>query len=595
MARRRLIAPGRARTGTPGGLSRGSLLMDRLHARLAGFGHAATGFVSSPEPQTIGQLARGRQLLAGNHLFAGRLIQSTGGMIWDLPGQTAAFQRETQGCGWLDDLAAIGDARARTLSQTWVLGWAQRFGRGRGPGWTPELTGRRLIRWINHAIFLLRGMAPDRQKLFFDALARQTLFLARRWQAAPRGLPRIEALTGLIHASLSLTGMERHAEPAIAALAADCATVVDPGGGIPSRNPEELLQVLTLLNWATRALAEADRSVPAEISAAMVRIVPVLRALRHSDGSLARFHGGDRGVDGRLDHALATSGVKARGPAPALAMGYLRLTAGRTSLVIDAAPPATGGPGRDSVGVPPLAHASTLAFELTSGRRPLIVNCGSGATFGPEWHRAGRATPSHSTLGIDGFSSSRMPSGQAAFAEVPAHVPWEITPLPDGQRVETAHDGWAATHGLTHARTLDLAAHGRGLAGEDLLATLRADHEAAFRRALDDSGLQGIAFHIRFHLHPETDPSLDLGGAAVSIALRSGEVWVFRHDGRATLTLEPSVYFDSARLRPRPAQQIVLAGRATDFVTRVRWSLAKAQDTPYALRDLGPPDDESEP
>ena len=58
-------------------------------------------------------------------------------------------------------------------------------------------------------------------------------------------------------------------------------------------------------------------------------------------------------------------------------------------------------------------------------------------------------------------------------------------------------------------------------------------------------------FAIRFHLHPDVDATLDMGGTAVSMALRSGEIWVFRHDGAAELALEASVYLEKGRLKPR--------------------------------------------
>ena len=78
---------------------------------------------------------------------------------------------------------------------------------------------------------------------------------------------------------------------------------------MPTRNPEELLEVLTLLTWAVRALTEADRAIPEPLAAAIDRIAPALRALRHADGGLARFHGGGKGMEGRLDQALAAAGV----------------------------------------------------------------------------------------------------------------------------------------------------------------------------------------------------------------------------------------------------------------------------------------------
>ena len=72
----------------------------------------------------------------------------------------------------------------------------------------------------------------------------------------------------------------------------------------------------------------------------------------------------------------------------------------------------------------------------------------------------------------------------------------------------------------------------------------------------------------------------------MSLALKSGEIWVFRHDGRTKLSLEPSVHLEKGRLQPRATRQIVLSGLAGAFETRIGWTLAKAQDTPLAIRDL---------
>ena len=72
------MAQGKAAAPGPTGLS---ALGDRLAALFAFGGRAATGFVSQPEPKTIGSHARGRQLLAGNFLFAGRLVEAPGQLI----------------------------------------------------------------------------------------------------------------------------------------------------------------------------------------------------------------------------------------------------------------------------------------------------------------------------------------------------------------------------------------------------------------------------------------------------------------------------------------------------------------------------------
>lgn len=539
----------------------------------------ATGFASQPEPRTIGLYARGKQLLAGNFVSAGQVVERPGLPIWDVPFPDPAMLTEIHGFAWLDDLAAVGDAAARKRAQAWTWDWIARYGRGRGPGWTADLTGRRLIRWINHALMLLQGADKAQNDAYYRALSAQTVFLANRWKNAAPGLPRFEALTGLISAGLALDGMQAHVAPALAALARDCEAEIDIEGGIPTRNPEELLEVFTLLTWAAQALAEAGHMPPAEHLAAMERMAPTLRSLRHADGGLARFHGGGRGAEGRLDTALANAGVRPM-PSAGLAMGFARLSGGRTTLIVDAASPAEGAAGRR-------AHASTNAFELTSGRRPVVVSCGSGAPFGPDWRLAGRATASHSTLEIEGFSSSRLAGDADGPLAERAEVPTlRVLPGANGAGVHMAHSGWAATHGLCHVRDVMLTNDGRHLTGIDKLAAITTLEKRRFEKLMIDGRLKGVKFAVRFHIHPDVEARLDMGGTAISLALKSGEIWIFRQDGSALMSLDRSVYLEKARLRPRLTVQIVLTATALDFETQVGWTLAKAQDTPLAIRDL---------
>ena len=155
---------------------------------MAGFGPKANAFVSQPEPRTIGSFARGRQLCAGNFLFAGYLVEAPEAAIWDLPMPDHAFETEVHGFVWLDDLAAVADLNARHRAQLWTHEWVKRFGRGAGPGWVADLTGRRLVRWINHALFLLNGQDRETSAAFFKSMSRLEI---RRARPAPvRGIVR---------------------------------------------------------------------------------------------------------------------------------------------------------------------------------------------------------------------------------------------------------------------------------------------------------------------------------------------------------------------------------------------------------------------
>lgn len=150
----------------------------RLRVFLAHPGRGVRAFVSHPQPQAIGPYPKGRQIMAGNLLFAGALVEHPESTpVWAVDPPSDAFAKALHSFEWLEDIAAIGDTAARETAQAWTLDWIARFGTGKGPGWTPVVTGRRLVRLITHAPLLLMHMPSKPQALLFHSLSRQTLFL----------------------------------------------------------------------------------------------------------------------------------------------------------------------------------------------------------------------------------------------------------------------------------------------------------------------------------------------------------------------------------------------------------------------------------
>ncbi|TVP74283.1 MAG: heparinase [Rhodobacteraceae bacterium] len=540
-----------------------------------------------PAPHRIGQYARGQQMIAGRFVLAGEVIEAR--PYLSFTATSAEAVDALQGFDWLDHLAAVGDGAARKFAQAALHDWIAEFGHGAGPGWAPELAGRRVSRLIAHALFLTQGMGATDQARFAQIIALHARYLARAAMRAAPGLARIEALAGYLHAALVLDGMADRVPVILGQVQDSAAGMIGADGGIASRNPEELLTMFEVLTAVAQDLSDRDTTPPPPLLDLLDRIATALRVLRHADGGLARFQGGGRGADGVLGDALgihARQRPKAlRAPLPEAAMGYVRLGAGRCSVLIDAAPPPLGAAAGG-------AHASTLAFELTSNRRPLIVSCGDGRSFGAEWHRASRASASHSTLSIEGFSSSRFARATQAHQRLddgPRHVRVKLHHDAQGRSVALSHDGYLPTHGLVHERSLGLSSDGRVLHGRDSLTATGQDAERRLDAALARTGGAGAAFALRFHLHPDAEAALDMNATAVSVALRSGEIWVFRAAG-LQLELTASVYLEKGRLKPRPSRQIVLSLRANAYRTQVNWTLAKAQNTPLALRDLGQDD-----
>jgi len=544
-------------------------VLDRLAARLAAVGRVAPHVASLPPPRIDGDPARGAQLMA-----AARSPFE--------PPATPFAENAALRFLWLDDLAAVGSRAARERAWLWLQGWNGRT------GWRADLSAGRLRRWIGHAEFLT-GPGKSHPRLLLSGATREMHFLRYRWKSLPEGLSRVEALTALITGSLALARMRSVTGPATKALATEAARAIDPGGAVSSRNPEELLDLLVLLLEARDALSTAGLPVPPAVIDAIQQGAPTLRLLRQADGGLPRFHGGGGLSPGRLERTLLASGVRANSIAGATAvgaMGYLRLAAQRTTLIVDAAPPPMGAASR-------LAHASTLAFELTSGRRPLIVSCGPGSALGADWENAARATPSHSVLGIEGLSSARLGTRkdtQDLLSDGPRNVRAEVTTGDEGPLLVLSHDGYVGSHGLTHVRELELSRDGRMLRGYDALGAATEADRRVLERAILNSRLQGVHFTIRFHLHPAV--AAEVEAEQIVLRLPSKEVWLFRQAGAARMSLDASVWLDPHLAAPRPSRQIVLSGLAADKAGEVGWTLAKSEDTPLAIRDTEPAEEE---
>ena len=546
-------------------------LPHRLAVRLACERAQPCALVWHPPPPTPGDAARARLLARGVLLFDGRLVETDAPLPWDLIPPDTVWSDHLHGHGWLDHAAAADAPRLWQHFEAWLWAWIDRFGDGSGPGWRADLVARRLTRWIGHAIRLLRGhQPPERSRAFFTALSAHARYLAWRWRETAGGA-RIEALGGLVYAALALEGMGASAGPAIRALGREANRLVRADGGIASRNPEELSRMLAVLSWSAETIVQAGlRPAPGHL-AAMRRATPVVGALTTPAGRLARFHGGRAGGDApsaapakAADPGLAELVPSDAGPPDGRAMGYLRLSAGPATLIVDAAPPPAGRHAQT-------AHASTLGFELSLGRQPVVVSCGSGLGFGAEAAMAGRRAEAHSTVALGvgrGTEAPRPPLGWLrlrAGRGVTARLAQEARG--SSASVESRLD--AARLGLLLNRHLELARDGTRLSGVDVAHAptlrLRKRAAAAFAGA-------AILLVARFHLHPEVRPKLALNGRAVVLSLPDGVRWLMQVEAD-DLALMPSVYYDETHARPRATVQLVATSALTGYRGRIAWSL----------------------
>jgi len=498
-------------------------------------------------------------IYSGYFVFDGKAVNARGASPFDLPAPTESWAAALAGFGWLRHLKAADTALARVNARALVGDWIASAGRpGRAPAWEPEVVARRLLAWLSQSPLILEGADAVFYRRFMRSLSQQGDRLVAAVDRGLGGVVRLVALVALTEFALCAEGRTRLQRQVSRLLSAEIGRQVLADGGHVSRNPSLLLDLLMDLLPLRQAYTARGVEPPPSLLTAIDRMIPMVRALRHGDGSLALFNG--MGAT-RLD-ALATvlAYDDARGAAPSSApySGYQRVEAGAAVLIVDAGPPP-----------PPAfaerAHAGTLAFEFSIGPQHLVVNCGAAESGQPAALEASRATAAHSTLVIADRSSSRFaargPLGGLLYSG-PKAVSIERVETPGHSFLNLSHDGYARRFGVLHGRRLWLAAAGDRLAGEDRVLPWNDRSEE----------LAPVPFTIRFHLHASLRTTPVRRGTAVLIAFPTGERWLFEAGGLLVM-VEESISFAQTE-GPRRIEQLVVRCHAPEIDT-VTWSLSR--------------------
>ena len=540
-----------------------------FYARIAKNIAQAEQFISTPGPLSIGNTAVADKICQGEFFIFGNTLQLEDKVIWDHSLKNIENYEDLHGFTWLDDLAARGDNAAIEIAQKWIFSWIEKYGSGSGAGWTPNLTGKRLIRLIHHEEIILHELPEKKISTYFRFIYKQANFLSKRFYKTHEINMNFEAIVGLIYCGLYVEGFDSFITVATEYLSRECRDKIDEDGGILSRNPEELLEIFTYLVWIAHGLHDANWTPSQAHIDAINRIAPTLRHLRHTNGDLCRFNGSLGKYSGELDRYLFLSGNKKK-TTKILKMGYARLEGGRTSIIQDA--------GRlPNLFQSNLAHASVLGFELTHGRQPLIVNCGSGANFGLDWRKAGRATQSHSTFCIKGQSSAKLTRSLSYNSKLtdflsqgPTEVVTNKSKVTGGTELTVSHDAYASKFSVNLERKLELSDNGEILIGNDQIDLLSS------RDRSKEISSHDLEYEIRFQFHPEVTVQI-LDNDVVKINSKYAGAWILEALN-LTPSIQPSYYFSEGNSSPIPTKQVVFSTKFNDFLKQVRWSFVKSYD-----------------
>lgn len=489
-----------------------------------------------------GDPVRGARLLKGEFVMGGGACPLNTG-DWATTGPVV-LRAAAHGFAWLRDLRALGTDAARLRARALVSDWIN-ASPNHAIAQRPDVIGARIAAWLGHYDFFA-STADDgfRQKLM-ARLVTDARGLSAALPAEELDARALTALKGLIAAAVALPEHSGLLTRALRFLPQEIARQVLPDGCHVERSPAAQLAALQDLT-EIRALLQASQTPPPTVLAAAIeRMAPALRVLRHGDGGLALFNGSKEESPALVDLVLTQAGRGGRGPSSLTNGGFQRMQAGRSLVLVDCGAPPPPGLDRFS-------HAGTLSLELSIGRERLIVNCGAFPAGPDAWHDALRATAAHSTLVLADFSSSEIkPEG---LGRRPEEVKAQRQEANGAHWLEAEHDGWRRTLGAVHRRRLYVAESGEDIRGEDVI-------EAS----------QPLSFTVRFHLHPDVQASVQQDGDAVLLRLRTGGGWRLRADG-ARLSLEESIYFGGPE--PRRSEQVVLTGTA-DGAQMVKWAIIK--------------------
>jgi uncharacterized heparinase superfamily protein len=563
------IPPGKRliRAGSGAGLSLGERLSAHLYRlswrtplhALRLKGRHPLKLLAAPADPLLGNAELGAAIMAGLFIYEGASAPM-GEAGPDLAGAPDRLIAHYHSFAWLRDVAAVESEEASAAIRTWVAAWLEAHGnKVAEPAWAAGIAGRRLLNWPSYAPLLLGQNDLVFRSSVLNALARTARHLDRVADRTPPGLERIAAWCGIVSAGLLIAGGDGRRAFGEAGLVKALEGAISDDGGLTSRSPAEQLELVALLSHLLAHYDARNLSVPSAVADALNRAVPPLLGCTLGDGAMGSWQGSSPVSAETVRTVVNASHVRCRPLRQARGWGYQRLSAGNTTLVMDAGPPPHSRSTR-------YGCASTFAFELSDGADRLIVNCG-GASAAGLVETAGlaaglRTTAAHSTLILSDTNSTAVLTNGSLGKGVDT-VELDRRETEQGSRVEASHDGYAKRFGFTHARAIALSSDGKEVHGEDTLIPVEGRKKA-----------QEASFAVRFHLPPGIEPSPTADNQGALLRIEGGALWQFRARGGA-VSIEPSLWVNGEG-RWESSHQIVLQGMAVAGGATISWLIKRA-------------------
>jgi uncharacterized heparinase superfamily protein len=510
-----------------------------------------------PEDPLPGNEMRGKAIRMERFNFMGMDFSIAAGNFAELP-LPPLFLDYIHRFDWLRDLGAAanraeGAPLAAAIAEKWLAAHADK---PRLPAWGSVNCTWRFLNMAAWSPYLLSSSDLVYRSKIINHFARTARHLDQSAIRATQPYDKVAGWVGVTAASLLLPEGKARRAMGEHRLELALAELVFADGGVITRSPMQLMELIGMLSLLRQAYLARDEDIPDFLTDTLQRNIPALLGLTHSDGGLGAWQGGGHIPADRIEALVKASSVRARPSRQALDWGYQRVSAGQGVMLVDAGPPPHAKQAHTGC-------ASTLAFEFGFGKQRIIINCGgaalSGANIPASLARGLRTTAAHSTLCLDNSNSTALlANGQLGRGVV--EVDLNRRDIENATRIEASHDGYARAYGFTHSRVLILRADGMDLRGEDTLLP------HAKNKIRDD-----VPVHLRFHLGPDIELLLADDAKSIIMRLIDGSSWSFAVTA-GKISVDDSIWVDDNG-RPNPTRQLIVEMDASKGGVSIGWQL----------------------
>ena len=230
-------------------------------------------------------------IYAGRFIFAGQAVHTGGASPFAVPPPSASWGEALYGFGWLRHLRAADTVLARQNARALLDEFLSRPPADPGLARRPSVVARRVISLLGGSPLILDGADHAFYHRFLRAMGGAVRDIDAAVAAGLRPHDRLVALIALAYAGLCCDGLDAVLARTTRLLERELDRQILPDGGHASRSPKLLVELLLDLLPLRQTYAGRRLDPPDALGRAIDRALPMLRLLRHGDGSLSHVNG----------------------------------------------------------------------------------------------------------------------------------------------------------------------------------------------------------------------------------------------------------------------------------------------------------------